>query len=75
MNPGGALLTAPLGGSSATAAVGDAFFWIARIALSVAGAAFVCYVLVLVGLVVTGRQLGDRRGPDDAPVTGERSRP
>lgn len=37
--------------------MGDAAFWLARVALATAGAAFICYLLVLVCLVVASRFL------------------
>lgn len=43
--------------------MGDWAFWLARWALATAGAAFLCYVLVLVGLVLVSHFLSPRRRP------------
>ena len=40
--------------------MGDAAFWLARFALATAGAAFTCYLLVLVCLVLASRFLYPR---------------
>ncbi|GAB3201505.1 hypothetical protein GCM10027261_36180 [Geodermatophilus arenarius] len=40
--------------------MGDWAFWLARWALATAGAAFLCYLLVLVCLVVASRYLHPR---------------
>jgi hypothetical protein len=45
----------------------QAAFWLARSALVVAGAAFLCYVLVILGLVVASQVIGARRDPDRSP--------
>jgi hypothetical protein len=39
----------------------EAAFWIARTALVVAGAAFLCYALVILVLVVASHGVGTRR--------------
>ena len=39
----------------------EAAFWLARSALVVAGAAFLCYALVILGLVVASHLVGTRR--------------
>jgi hypothetical protein len=48
----------------------EAAFWLARSALVVAGAAFLCYALVILGLVVASHFVGARR-----PRHSARTRP
>lgn len=49
--------------------MGEVPFWLARYALVVAGAAFLCYVMVIVILVVASHVVGVRRRPGDSSRT------
>jgi len=47
----------------------EAAFWLARSALVLAGAVFLCYAVVILSLVVASQVVGVRRQPDSAPCT------
>jgi hypothetical protein len=47
----------------------EAAFWLARSALILAGAAFLCYAVVLLLLVVASQVVGVRRQRDHVPHT------
>ncbi|MGY1691003.1 hypothetical protein [Geodermatophilus sp. SYSU D01105] len=52
----------------------EAAFWFARAALVLAGAAFLCYAVVILGLVLASQFTGVRRQPDRPPDTRSGSR-
>jgi hypothetical protein len=63
----------PVAGRRGSAAVAEAAFWLARSALVLAGAAFLCYAVVILGLVVASQVMGVRRRPDRTPDTRDGS--
>lgn len=53
--------------------MGEVPFWLARYALVVAGAAFLCYILVIVILVAASHVIGVRRGQGHSTRAGGRA--